>query len=349
MNRTLRLLCAVVGLGLAAGEARPDWGKLTYSGSQPWWNIFARRYKTLTPEEERLQKFWHDYYDALRVYYAQVDRIDWAAYYKERGYQVSSCGLNGCGPKVARSPAPAPGPVPVPPCPVCRGPGCLLPTMPPIPPVPPAPAPQPVAATPPAPLPGPQAPKNPGPETRSADDFELFLERILEAQPRTRAVHVARATDCPNCPKQPPQLSEMELQALWADLADADAGRRQQALQRLAAAPQQSVPFLRTRCLPTVDQQARFARVIGDLDDPHLPTRERAVEELGKWGSLAGPAMRQAQQQTRSPVARRELDQLLEQLDAPQRGGEQQRRRLVAEVLKTAGTPEALRLLEAIR
>jgi hypothetical protein len=44
-------------------------------------------------EEQRLQRFWHDYYDALRKYYGLLDHIDWVAYYKNHGYQINS----GCG------------------------------------------------------------------------------------------------------------------------------------------------------------------------------------------------------------------------------------------------------------
>jgi len=47
--------------------------------------------KALTPEEERLQKFWHDYYDALKLYYQDLDQIDWVAYYKQHGYQLQAC------------------------------------------------------------------------------------------------------------------------------------------------------------------------------------------------------------------------------------------------------------------
>jgi hypothetical protein len=139
MKRTFWLLCAVVGLTFAAAEtsaqekqlpssSRQTWGQLNSSGYQPWWNIFGQRSRNLTPEEERLQKFWHDHYDALRVYYANLDRIDWVAYYKDHGYQINSCGPNGCCRKVnfapvfvnpgmqwavpAKPPAPAPGPVP---------------------------------------------------------------------------------------------------------------------------------------------------------------------------------------------------------------------------------------------
>ncbi len=98
MKRFALVVCAGLGLALSAGHARASWGA-TYSGWQPWWNICAKRYKCLTPEEERLQKFWHDYYDALKHYYAALDHIDWVAYYKNHGYQINGgCGGGACGP-----------------------------------------------------------------------------------------------------------------------------------------------------------------------------------------------------------------------------------------------------------
>ena len=99
MKRFLLLGCAVVILALSTTSARASWSALCYSGYQPWWNIFAHRAKCLTPEEERLQKFWHDYYHALKEYYAALDHIDWVAYYKNHGYQINAgCGgAGGCG------------------------------------------------------------------------------------------------------------------------------------------------------------------------------------------------------------------------------------------------------------
>jgi hypothetical protein len=91
MKRFVLVLAAVVGLSLSS-TAHAGWHSLTYSGYQPWWNIFAKRYKCLTPEEERLQKFWHDYYSALRDYYCALDSIDWVAYYKNHGYQINATG-----------------------------------------------------------------------------------------------------------------------------------------------------------------------------------------------------------------------------------------------------------------
>ena len=86
------VMLAVVGLFFSSNAANAGWHTLTYSGYQPWWNVFAKRYKCLTPEEERLQKFWHDYYRALKDYYDALDNIDWVAYYKNHGYQINSTG-----------------------------------------------------------------------------------------------------------------------------------------------------------------------------------------------------------------------------------------------------------------
>jgi hypothetical protein len=99
MKRIAVMVCTVLGLALSTGQSYATWGAACYSGYQPWWNIFAKRYKCLTPEEERLQKFWHDYYDALKSFYCALDHIDWVAYYKNHGYQINgACGpYGGCG------------------------------------------------------------------------------------------------------------------------------------------------------------------------------------------------------------------------------------------------------------
>ena len=93
MKRFALIVCAAFGLVLSSGVARASWGSLSYSGYQPWYNVFAHRNKCMTPEEERLQHFWHDYYHALKDYYCALDHIDWVAYYKNHGYQING----GCG------------------------------------------------------------------------------------------------------------------------------------------------------------------------------------------------------------------------------------------------------------
>jgi hypothetical protein len=97
MKRYASLLAALLGV-CAAAEGAWAGGPCTYGGYQPWWNIFACRRYCLSAEEERLQRFWHDYYDALKRYYGMLDRIDWVAYYKNHGYQINGgCGVGGPG------------------------------------------------------------------------------------------------------------------------------------------------------------------------------------------------------------------------------------------------------------
>jgi hypothetical protein len=102
MNRSAKTVLTVLALLLTASAARADWGSCTYGGYQPWWNIFACRNHYQTCEEKRLQKFWHDYYDALGRYYGGLEHIDWVAYYKNHGYRINGgfgggCGGPGCG------------------------------------------------------------------------------------------------------------------------------------------------------------------------------------------------------------------------------------------------------------
>jgi hypothetical protein len=93
MKRIAFVLCAALGIALTASSARASWCSLCYSGYQPCWNVFAHRYKCMTPEEKRLQHFWHDYYHAMKCYYGALDHLDWVAYYKNHGYQING----GCG------------------------------------------------------------------------------------------------------------------------------------------------------------------------------------------------------------------------------------------------------------
>src|SRR5262249_24143806 len=98
MKKFTLIACTLVALVLSTGGARASWGAITYSGYQPWWNIFAKRPKCMSPQEERLQEFWHDYYSALKSYYCDLDHIDCVAYYKNHGYQINAgCGGGGYG------------------------------------------------------------------------------------------------------------------------------------------------------------------------------------------------------------------------------------------------------------
>lgn len=78
-----RLLCLGVVCAFASA-ASGGWsgGWVTYHEVEP----------ELSVEEERLQRFWRDYYQALRQYYDSIDHIDWVAYYKNHGQPITPPG-----------------------------------------------------------------------------------------------------------------------------------------------------------------------------------------------------------------------------------------------------------------
>jgi hypothetical protein len=147
--------------------------------------------------------------------------------------------------------------------------------------------------------------------------------------------------------------SAARLDALWADLAAAGAGKAYLALWELAAAPEQAAPFLKEHLPPAPApggrQREQTARWIADLDSDSFAVREKAMAELRKCIDTAEPALRQARERKSSPEARRRIDELLEE-----RGkaaiplAEDLRVLRAVEALGHMRTAEAHKLLEAL-
>ena len=133
MNRYASLLIAALAVLGLAESAKADWGTMSYGGFQPWWNpLGIGKRHGLSPEERRLQRFWHDYYDAQRRYYKSLEHLDWVSYYKNHGQLVNGggCGYGagyGGGPNCGQQPMIQFAPVTVNPSmgfAVPNGPGC---------------------------------------------------------------------------------------------------------------------------------------------------------------------------------------------------------------------------------
>ncbi len=88
MKRLLLLPLAALGLMIATGQAHA-WGW----GYKPCCNVHSG---CPCPEDQRLQRFWHDYYSSMRTYYGKAKKIDWVAYYKNHGTQMQP-GCDGSG------------------------------------------------------------------------------------------------------------------------------------------------------------------------------------------------------------------------------------------------------------
>jgi RNA polymerase sigma factor (sigma-70 family) len=150
-------------------------------------------------------------------------------------------------------------------------------------------------------------------------------------------------------PRPAGDLGPRQLEALWADLASEDAVAAYRAVRRLAAAPEEAVPFLRKRVRPAAAVPAgHLARLIADLDSAEFAVRERAAGALEELGEAAVPACRQALEGEPSPEVRRRLARLVEQASLGRWFAPAARLRSVRalEAVELAGGEEARRLLE---
>jgi WD40 repeat protein len=146
----------------------------------------------------------------------------------------------------------------------------------------------------------------------------------------------------------PAEPNAEELDALWADLAAADAARAHRAVERLIAAGEPAVVLLRERLgRRAVSDQQRLSRLLAGLDADTFAEREKASAELEKMGDLVAPALRQALAGTPSAEVRRRLERLLAALDGP---ANLDRLRLLraVEVLEKADAPHRRDALEAL-
>jgi RNA polymerase sigma factor (sigma-70 family) len=145
------------------------------------------------------------------------------------------------------------------------------------------------------------------------------------------------------------QLSAKELEARWADLADADAAKAWQAVGRLAESPEETLTFLRGRVKPSPTAPAELTRkLLADLDSEAFAVRDTAVTRLKELGLQAEPALRAALKSNLTLEQRRHVEDLLAAMREPAPTPEelQQLRALI--VLERIDMPESRRLLEEL-
>ncbi|MDY3562865.1 sigma-70 family RNA polymerase sigma factor [Gemmata sp. JC673] len=165
----------------------------------------------------------------------------------------------------------------------------------------------------------------------AGDDSMVLFWDVLELTRRTRPAA---------------RLGPSEWDALWADLAAADAGKAHAALARLTAAPAITVTAVRERVRPAPEPDARLlARLVRDLDSEEFAAREKASQELARLGESAEAALKSARKGA-SPETARRCDELLTKLAVP--SGDRLRGVRAVEVLERIGTPEAVTVLESL-
>jgi hypothetical protein len=142
----------------------------------------------------------------------------------------------------------------------------------------------------------------------------------------------------------PARLAEKELKALWSDLAGQDAERAYRSCWRLAAAPQEVVPFVQAQLdlLPGPPSPEKLATLLADLDSAKFRVRNQAFQALQKLGESAEPALRRELNGKVSLERRQRLELLLQEL-----ASSPERLRIIRtlEVLEQINTPESLQVI----
>jgi hypothetical protein len=145
-------------------------------------------------------------------------------------------------------------------------------------------------------------------------------------------------------------LTAAGCEALWADLAGADAARAHAAVWRLADDPRESVPFLKGRLRPVTPAAPAVVRsLLDDLDSDRFQAREAAERKLRELGERAGPPLREALKGKPSLEKRRRAEAVLAALEAPgPLSGEPLRAWRAVQALERINSPEARHALEAL-
>jgi RNA polymerase sigma factor (sigma-70 family) len=156
------------------------------------------------------------------------------------------------------------------------------------------------------------------------------------SQDTTALVWDVSALEHASVPRPAPQRQE----DAWEALAGDDAAGAYRAIGSLAATPHQAVAFLAGKLRPAaVADPKEVARLLTDLDSEEFAVRRRASKELERLGEAAEPGLRKALAGQVSPDMRRQIERLLERLDAWQ--PERLRTVRALEALERIGTPEA--------
>lgn len=146
-------------------------------------------------------------------------------------------------------------------------------------------------------------------------------------------------------------LTAEQWTGFWDDLANGKSGRVVLALDTLCQFPEQTVPYLRERLkpVPSPDSKklAEAARWIPHLESDQFQARQKATDELEKLGSAALQPLRERLKDRPSLELRRRIELLVKKLQRPPTR-EQLREVRACRILEEIGTPEAVKVLEAL-
>ncbi len=153
----------------------------------------------------------------------------------------------------------------------------------------------------------------------------------------------------PTLLRRPAQAGRLDVEALWQDLASAEAERAWRAVWQLALSPEQSLPLLQHRLQPIPSPNGkRLARLLAELDHDDFARREAARKEILSVGETALSALRRRLQEKPSLNLKRLLEGLLEDIEPrPNAPGRLLDSRALA-VLERIGSTEGRRVLQRL-
>jgi hypothetical protein len=149
----------------------------------------------------------------------------------------------------------------------------------------------------------------------------------------------------------PLELSAEELAAVWADLANGDFTKADEAWHKLGAAGDNALPFLRQHitslATPAVDGK-RIEKLVADLGAEKFASRERAIKELTGIGEPAIAALQRLLEKPPSAEARDRAKLVLKKLSLPVVTPDRQRVLDAIDLLEQLRSPAAIDLLKEI-
>jgi hypothetical protein len=151
-----------------------------------------------------------------------------------------------------------------------------------------------------------------------------------------RSIEELDGIDASNFADSTPNLKPEDLNRLWSNLADDDASRAYAAFWTLAAAPQESIPFLRKTLLWSRSPEAKnlIAKWIMELEADEFLIRDKAYRNLEQQLESAVDQLKK-EHATAPPESQIRIEQLLKLAKAGDKG--------------TIRTDQAIRLLKHLR
>jgi RNA polymerase sigma factor (sigma-70 family) len=113
-----------------------------------------------------------------------------------------------------------------------------------------------------------------------------------------------------------PPAGPVDAEACWTDLAAEDAAKAQSAIERLASAPDKSLPLLKQKLRPVVIEPKWLASRLEELGDEKFAVRQAAMRDLEKVADAVESELRKLLENPPSQEVRARLLQILKTLEA---------------------------------